>query len=235
MMMKRALLSVVALTAMSVVAWAAADGFTLARKPKEGDNLKYKMAVDVDLGGLPIKASATLTEKVVKVEEDGSFKVSQAMTDGKLDVNGQEQEYSGPESTLVYAPTGEVKSMASETTSADVWRFANLNAVRLTTKTLNLNDTWTVVYPADPKTGAVAGKADYTLLGEEKIDDFDTFKVKTVVKETEGSEPASIEGTVWLDKNDGSLVKSDTKWMNVPFPGSPMPLNATVTLKRQKA
>ncbi|MEY4881776.1 MAG: hypothetical protein RLZ87_1205, partial [Armatimonadota bacterium] len=51
--------------------------------------------------------------------------------------------------------------------------------------------------------------------------------------ETEGNEPAAIEGTVWVSKADCSIVKGTAKWMNVPMAGAPMPINGEFTLTRE--
>ena len=77
-------------------------------------------------------------------------------------------------------------------------------------------------------------KSDYTIVGEEKIDGTDTFKIQYKTIETDGTDPASIEGTVWIDKANCGLVKGSQKWTNVPMPGAPMPISGTFTMERVK-
>ena len=63
----------------------------------------------------------------------------------------------------------------------------------------------------------------------------ETLKVKYSTKETEGGETAAVcEGVSWISKKDGSLVKSEGVWKNVPFPGAPAPLNAKFSMVREK-
>lgn len=225
------LLAVAATTAFAVV-----DGLSVARKPKEGEQIRYRMTADVDMGGMAIKAKFLVAEKVVKIEADGAYKVEQLQLEGKIDVNGTEQELpTSGATTTVYTKEGDVKEISGDQTTPDTYRMANLGIVRDPGKTLNVGDTWTYEIKADKKTGAVAAKADYKVLAEEKVGAWDTLKIQVNVKETEGTEPAGNEGTVWLSKVDGSTVKLEQKWTNAPFPGAPAPINATVKMDREEA
>jgi hypothetical protein len=221
--------------ALSATALAAFDGLSVMRKPKEGEQIRYRMTADVDFGGMAIKAKFLVAEKVTKVEADGSYKLEQQQLEGVVDLNGQEQEMpsSGPTVT-VYTKEGEIKEISGAETTPDSYRLANLGLMRDPGKTLNVGDTWTHEIKADAKTGAVAAKAEYKVLAEEKVGDWDTVKVSQTIKETEGTDPASSTGTVWLLKEDGSTVKAESKWVNAPFPGAPGPINATVKMEREK-
>lgn len=225
------LMAIMATTALAVV-----DGLSVARKPKEGEQIRYRMTADVDMGGMAIKAKFLVAEKVVKIESDGSYKVEQSQLEGKIDVNGTEQELpTSGATTTVYTKEGDVKEISGDQTTPDTYRMANLGIVRDPGKTLNVGDTWTYEIKADKKTGAVAAKADYKVLAEEKVGNWETLKVQVNIKETEGTEPAGNEGTVWISKADGSTVKLDQKWTNAPFPGAPAPINATVKMDREEA
>ncbi len=226
------LMAVAASTALGVVV----DGLTVSRKPKEGESARYKMQADVDFGGMALKAKFVVSEKVTKVEADGTYKVEQAQLEGKIDMNGQEQDLpSGNPSTTVYAKDGTVKEITGDQTTADTYRMANLGVVFDPGKPLNVGDTWSYDFKKDAKTGAVAAKGTYKLLAEEKVGSFDTLKIQVNVKESEGTDPAANDGTVWISKTDGSVVKMDQKWTNAPFPGAPAPINATVKMDREEA
>ena len=232
--MKLKMIALLAVAA-SATAFAALDGFSVARKPKEGDQVRYRMTADVDFGGMAIKAKFLVAEKVTKVEADGSYKLEQTQLEGQIDLNGQTQDMpTSGATTMVYTKEGVIKEISGADSTPDSFRMANLGILTDPGKTLNIGDTWTYEIKADSKTGAVAAKADYKVLAEEKIGDWDCLKIQSTVKETEGSDPASSEGTTWILKSDGSTVKSETKWINAPFPGAPAPINATVTLTREK-
>jgi hypothetical protein len=232
--MKLQMLGLLAVAA-TATAFAVVDGLSVARKPKEGEQIRYRMVADVDFSGMPIKANFLIAEKVTKIEADGSYKVEQSQLEGKIDVGGQEQDLpTSGATTTVYTKDGDVKEIAGDQTTPDTYRLANLGILRDPGKTLNVGDAWTYEIKADKKTGAVAAKADYKILAEEKVGSWDTLKIKATVKETEGTDPASSDGTVWISKADGSTVKMESKWTNAPFPGAPAPINATVKMDREE-
>lgn len=232
--MKLKMLAILAVAA-SATAFAAIDGFSVGRKPKEGDTVRYRMTADVDFGGMAIKAKFLVAEKVTKVEADGSYKLEQNQLEGTIDLNGQTQDMpAGNPSTMVYTKEGDLKEVTGGEATPDSYRMANLGGLHDPGHTINVGDTWTYEIKADSKTGAVAAKAEYKLVGEEKVGDIDCLKISRKVKETEGTDPASSDGTVWISKEDGSSVKEEGKWTNAPFPGAPAPINATITMVREK-
>jgi len=227
-------LSVLALAALSAAAFAA-DAITLTRKPKEGETTKYRMKAELELGGMPITFNGLLSEKVLKVEPNGAYSLETAQIEGKVSINGQEQDVPGTgSSTINYKGNGDVVEIKGDQVTPEAYRMANLGVVADPGKPINVGDTWSHEIKADKKTGALGVKADYKFLGEEKVGDVDTLKIKVNVKETEGSDPASADGTVWLNKADGMLIKMNSKWVNAPYPGAGMPVTATITLVREK-
>jgi hypothetical protein len=136
----------------------------------------------------------------------------------------------------VYNADGSVKQLNGDdsTAGASAYRIANLQSMIDPGKPLNVGDVWSVDIKADSKTGAEAAKADFKILAEEKVDDVDTIKVQANIKETSGSDPAASEGTYWLEKANGSVVKAELKWTDVPIPGAPTPISGTVNLTRAK-
>ncbi len=74
-------------------------------------------------------------------------------------------------------------------------------------------------FKADAKTGAPAARGEYKVLGEEKIDTFVPSRSRRSSRETAGAEPASVDSTVWLSKTDGSVVRSEAKWVRARLPG----------------
>ena len=98
-------------------------------------------------------------------------------------------------------------------------------------KEVNVGDTWTYDFKADAKTGAVAAKATFKVLGTEKVDKWDTLKIQATVKELD-ADGASAESVMWLSTTDWDAVKMESKWTNVPVSGAPAPVNAKVTINR---
>lgn len=228
-------IGVLAVIALSAMAMAAVDGFTIARKPKEGDTHKYRMNADVDMGGLAITVKGLLMEKITKVDTDGSYTQEETQVELKAVVAGQEQDVqSSGSSSMVYHPSGEVRKIEGSEGTPESYRMANLGIIYDPGKPVSVGDAWNYDVKANKDTGAVAAKAEFKLLGEEKVGTRDTLKIKALVKETGGDAPATSDGTVWIDKTDGSLVKSEAKWTNAPFPGAGGQLiNATVKMSRE--
>jgi len=229
-------IGILAVLALSAVAFAA-EGFSVAQKPKEGDSRKFAMRGEIDLGGTLVQVKANISEKVTKVEADGTFTVESNQTDGKVTLNGSENDMpDGTPTTIVFRSNGEISKIPGDaaTATANAYRMGNLTMMHDAGKAVNVGDTWTADIKADAATGAVAGKAEYKLLGEEKVGTFDTLKIKVNVKESTGDAPGSVDGTYWINKVDGSMVKSDVKWINVPLPGNSGigPLTGSMKLDR---
>ena len=218
-----------ALAALAALSMAALDGYTLKRAFKVGDVRKYSVAGKFDFNGTDIDFTATATEKVVAVADDGGYSIEEKQTDSKI--NGQEAPGSGSETPTVtsYKSTGEIIEIKSDHVEPNTYRFANLAVFLLPGKEVKAGDTWTADIKADSKTGAVDAKASYTLVGEDKAGGKDALKVKYTIKES-GDAGASSDGTMWVDKADNSLIKLTTKWVNAPVPGVPAPLSGDVTL-----
>ena len=65
-------------------------------------------------------------------------------------------------------------------------------------------------------------------MGDEKVDKtvdgkstgtWDTWKVTVMGTETEGATKTKVDGTFWLDKKDGSVVRNLSKLTDAVFPG----------------
>lgn len=221
--------------ALSVAALAIQDGASLKRVAKAGDAAKYRLKADIDFQGMEANFTALVLEKITKVESNGNIVVESTYSEGKVSFSGQEMDAPGTTSTYTYKPTGEVVEIKAETVDSNVYRTAHLTAFTVPDKTLKVGDEWTTEVKKDEKTGAVAAKGTYKVEAEEKVGDFETYKVKYSTKESEGGDAAAVcEGMAWVNKKDGSLVKSEGVWKNVPFPGAPAPLNAKFSMVREK-
>jgi hypothetical protein len=225
----------IVLFSLSVLAIAAVDGLSVKRQVKEGEILKMQIKGDFEVAGNQATITAMSQSKVTKIDTDGSYTTEATQSDSKVSIGGQDMALpESPPIITVYNADGSVKMLLGEpeTTSASAYRVANLQAVIDPGKPLNVGDAWSIDIKADAKTGAAAAKADYKILGEEKVGDIDTIKVQATVKETSGTEPASSESTYWLEKGNGSKVKSESKWTNVPLPTAPGPISGTMTMTR---
>ena len=212
----------------------AVQPFTLKRVAKVGDTLVYKLNVDADFGGQKVNVTGKATDKVVKVSENGEITTESKQTETKIKVGDQEIPMDEqPVQTTTSDAKGLVIKIEGDQVDSSVYRLSNMSVFRIPDSAVKVGDKWTHEFKADAKTGAVAGKSEYEVLAVEKVGSFETLKVKWTFKETEGGEPASAEGTVWVDTKDGSMVKAVGNYKAAPLPGAPGPVDMTITLERE--
>jgi hypothetical protein len=203
-------------TALAVFG-AAVEGGALKMTAMVNDVRKYTLTGTMSVAGAEAKISGKMTQKVIKVEENGNITLqeSESMT---AEVNGQE--YPVPESitTTVLKSDGTVIEIRGEHSSAEAYRIATVETIKFPDFALAPDKTWTYDFPADAKTGVVKAKGEYKVLGSETLHGIECWKIQEKVNELVGDEPAGTEGTAWVNKKDGSLVKTDGKAKNLPIP-----------------
>ena len=223
--------TVFALAALTAAALAARQGFSLRWTPKEGDEIKYRTVGEMTVTGQQATITAVNTQKVIRVDPDGGYLVQATPTEGKASFAGNEMAMRGPTVLSSYLPDGSLKEIQSDRPDATAYRMANLTSFHAPTKPVAIGEGWTAEGKADPKTGAVAWRADYKVVGEETIGPFAAIKMDVKTRETEGSEAGSATGSVWVGK-DGIVVRNELTWTNVAVPGAPGPVNGKLTMTR---
>ncbi len=219
----------ISLAAMS----AATDGaFSLRWKPKEGDAITYSTEATFDVGGTQASIKSKTLEKVLKVDADGTYSVQSSTLEGMVTYLGQQIPLRKPITVTLYRPTGEVVSITGDDINAVSYRSANLTMLRRPENPVNVLDKWSTEIKGDPKLGSIGMKGSYTVEAEEKVGEFDTLRVTAVNKEQEGTDAGTVEATFWINKADGSVIKTTAKWTNVTFPGAPAPVSGTITTTR---
>ncbi len=219
----------VALAALAVVGFKFEEG-GLKLSPKVGDVHKYKMSGDMMVMGTEAKVTATVTDKVAKVEDNGNISTVSTTSDMQIDLGGGAP-ISQPVQTVtnVQRSDGTYVEIKGETIGASEYRLAAITTLKLPDFALAKDKTWTWDCPADTKTGVVHTKGDYKVLGDEKVHDVDAWKISTKVAEVDGDTPASTESTVWISKADGTMVKFDSKGTNLPISNVPVPVSGTMS------
>ncbi len=198
----------------------AQDSYSFKRTNKVGDSAKFKISVDFDMSGMSATYSAAIAEKVVKAS-DGSYTVESSQSNAKISLSGQEQALpdSDKPSKSTYTTNGLITLIEGDEAGPGSYRLSYMQSLIAPDSPKKVGEKWEADLPANKKTGAVAGKATYEVVGTEKIGAWDTVKVKWTYKETEGTSPATAEGTVWLSVTDFNTVKVDGKYLNAPLPG----------------
>ena len=216
---------------------ATADGFVIKRNPKLGASAKYSMDVlfDANVGQGTLKA--TLVEKVVDIDKNGNYSVEQSQIDATGTFDKEKIDIS-PRTpiTLVYKPNGQVTSIVGDLTDANSYRMENLGSLLDPGHPIKINDTWIAEIKGDKTLGTQNVRIQYKLIAEEKVGDIDTLKIKGLAKEVDANlnavNPPTTDFTIWISKEDGSMVKLESKWTDAPFPGQSSPIPATIKILR---
>jgi hypothetical protein len=113
----------------------------------------------------------------------------------------------------------EIKLPAEGGSPGESYRMAVLGSWVVDKESYKVGDKWSAKYATDEKKGYVATTIDYEVLAQEKVGKIDCVKVKVVAKEKEGSDPATLEGTLWIDPTDGAMVKGEMLIKKAPIMG----------------
>ena len=206
--------------ALCAAALAVLGPITLKNTPKVGDDPAYKMNGKISIGGQEINVSADVDYKTTKVDTDGSYTTVSTQKNLTIEVGGQSFSPPGSEasSTTVSKASGEIVTYESSVPNPDGLRTSMINNFIFPDKPVDVGDEWNFKVKADDKKGLMDATSTFKVDSLEKIGKHDTVKIKASYKETSGSEPASSEGFMWIDTADGSLVKANMTWNNVPSP-----------------
>jgi len=217
------------LSAAACMALAASDKVTLKYQPKVGDTHKYSVAAHMDLGGASADYTATITDTLKKIDSDGNYVSSSSTTDAQAVTEQGTFPVPDADVSTTTKPDGETVKIDSAMADANAYRFAALNDFYYPDTPVDVGDTWTKKLPADLKTGSLETTATYKVLGRETAVGMDCLKVSVDSKES-GPDGAEITGTEWFAIKDGTHVRSELTWKNVPAPGAPGPVNGKVTV-----
>ena len=211
-----------------------ADTYTFKRNSKVGDTAKYKMTAKFNIMGADASATMENSEKVVKVEADGTFHVETAQTNLVIEFGGQKMEQDGePPHTSKYSSNGKVLEIGGEDAGPDSYRLELLMAVLAPESAQAVGGKWTIKTPADAKRGTPSMVSEYEVLGTEKIGVYETVKIKINIKEESGEAAATASGTYWVSVKDFTMVKGDLKITKAPVPGMPEPTDMSMEVIRQ--
>lgn len=199
--------------------------------PKEGDELRFRTVAELSFGDNVATLSSVNTHKVIRVDPDGTYTVQATSSESKVTMLGQEMQGGGLTTITTYGANGEVREIRGDKIEATGYRMANLTNFHSPTKSVNVGDAWSSEGKSDPKTGAVAWKADYKVVGEETVGPYAALKLDVIVRETEGSDAGKATGSIWVTR-DGIVARSELTWSNVAVPGAPTPVSGKVTLTR---
>lgn len=220
--------------AAAVLAGAWTADYTFKYTPKVGTTTKYKMSGTFDFEGMEILFTADVSNKITKVNPDGSYTMEEAQTDGKVSFGGQEMEApAGSPNLTTFDASGRVLDIKGDMVDASAYRTACVSTFYKPSKSVKIGDSWTVEIKADEKLGIIESKAVYTVEAEEQMGQWNAVRIAFEITELTGTTPAGSSGKIWIDPSDGEMVKVEGLWKDVPVPGAPAPITGKVTVVRQ--
>lgn len=229
-------LMVASLSALSL-AWTQEDSlkangalYTLRVNVKEGETYKYEMTMHIDFGGQPLVFSVTLINKVVKVDSEGNYTVESTQENGLVIFGYQEMPAPArPPTKATFRPNGSLLKMEGENNPA-TGSFGNIN---YPDKPVKVGDKWEHEYQPSKESPKI--KAEYEVVGVEKVNEIDTLKIKVKGKSLDESQmPMSFDGHTWVDIKTGMMVRTTMAIKGLSVQGAPAPIEGTMRMELVK-
>ena len=219
-------------SALIIASARASDGHPLRITASVGEVHKYRLTATVTLAGKEAHLTASVTDKVTKVDENGDITTEESRTNVKVEFDGREVTGTdGPPILIVTRNDGTMEGIKGAPDNPNFVRLTNIETLKLPDFALDKDKAWSYDVAPDGKTGAVKAHSDYKVAGSETVDGIDCWKISVQARELSGDHPASAESTVWLAKSDGLKVKSESRGTDLPSPDAPVPLSGTEQLE----
>lgn len=219
-MKTRAITTFVSVLALAALAASAGQAVKLQRVPKVGEKAAYKMKIDIAVQGMNINVAFDVVNTVTKVNEDGSYVLSEVNSNQLVTMDGQILEEGGEAITseYTYAKEGHVTKIVSQEAMGGEQHVANLTTIIWPTTSVDTGSKWSGKVAANKDEGVPEITINYEIVGREKVAGKDTFKIKFSAK---GGESTN-DGTHWVEIGTGVTVKSIGQMKAVPIQGMAM-------------
>jgi len=205
--------------------------YTLKLNVKEGDTFKYRMTMEIDFGGQLVFVTTTVTNKVLKVEENGNIQMESGSSELVVKFGDQEMpQPASPATKITFKPNGEVVKMESARGPLP----SNIGGAVFPDKPVKSGDKWN--HTIKGQNGAPDIETTYELIGAEKVADSEALKMKVSARATNAKEGEgfSSSGHIWIDPKTGMLIKSETQLKGWQVEGAPMPIDGTMKMELVK-
>jgi len=205
--------------------------YELKRQPKLGAEARYQVSATFQFNGRTASMKMEQTEAVTKVESD-SFEVKTSACKCKFCVDGATKDLPDSEaSSAVYDRLGALLDLHLGAPDENAYRKANMLAFIAPDKAVQLGDKWEQLFKANANLGVRDAKTSFEVEKNEKLGKQDAVEVKFDYAETEGDDPISSTGHIWVNAADGSVLKLEASFTNFPFNGHPM--SGTFSMARE--
>ena len=221
----------------------AQDKLVLAYRAKKGQVIRYKTdgVLSLDTGGNKVQLELKQIEKDTVVDVSASGEVTtDAVTElDEMVVNGQKAPSEEDKTVTTTVTRADGSLVSYKVSSGDKDQAKSQARIRtaltpiFSTKAVGAGDKWTIEIKSNPDLGLEDSKADYEVVGPDKVNGVDCLKVKMVDHETTAKTPISATSIVWVEKSSGDGFVSESQIENVQFGGKTGPL-ATGKLRESR-
>jgi hypothetical protein len=223
-----------------------AEKFTLLYKAKEGQVRKGRVnaSFNVEFGGEKATFEIKQSDKATytKVHPNGDLTYENTTESSEVSLNGEkmpDDDEKPSTDTVTITKFGLMVSVKSTKEDKDELhlgaRLSQATRPVYPDKPVGVGDKWTQEYKANDEIGTKAAKADFEILGEEKVGDTAAVKIKITYAEN-GSGGLACKGTFLVEKESGDTLSADYDVENIPFPGpGGADVLATGKVKEQRA
>ncbi len=201
------------------------------RTAKIGDRLEYALTIKTHLNENDLTVTSDVTSTVKSIDKE--FVVDEfEESNVTIDVAGNSIAIpnEGAHRTKTDLTGLVIELTGRQSTSLD-YRTQQMRAFLPPTAPVKVGDSWTRELKANPKIGTPTATAQMKFVATEKIGSADCAKVSWTYKETEGTAPCSLEGTVWVRLSDAALMKMDADAKSVPYGDSLPPADMKISLQ----
>lgn len=197
-----------------------------------GSHYSLRLSGKVTVQGGDATINGLFSYKVTKADKD-VITTQESTGQMSLSINGQEMQIpQSPDRFEEINPQGVILSIKGDGVDPAEYLSSYMTQFVFSKDPVGVGDSWTYTYPADSKQGTTATTSNYKITGTKTVNNINCFEVQLKTGTTVNGEAATVEGTAYINQDDGSLVKINETWTNVPVAGSPMPVSGTFTLER---
>lgn len=201
--------------------------YPLRLQLKAGDTMRYALEMNLSAQGQTMEVAAITTQKVLKVQKDGSFVIRTQMESGTYKLNGMSMPApSMPPQTDTFRPNGQrvrARRLASP--------LEGFMETRYPDQPVKIGFRWNDRQKA-PDGSTI--EAEYEVVKRERVQQRDTLKIAVTVRDvTNTASPYVImSGHQWVDLRTGMPVRVEAQFHQVRLPmGGTTALQGTLRMR----
>lgn len=217
---------------MALTAAQAQDKVSLHRIVKAKEKYVYALKVLLSVQGTEVNISGKSTEEILQLEKGGGWVAESMDSDMVVEVGGQKMD--SPEhadkTKSTYDGEGFIIKHEGGDDDPGMMLAGVLTGFIYPKEQVGVGSKWT--YSSKPAKGLTIPETvhNFEILGKEKMNGMDVFKVKGTAKIKKGD--TTMDGTFWVDLKSGNVQKFDGKLKSIEMGGQAVDAAVTLTITK---